>query len=405
MRVLALLLGLLIGVVVPNGAQAAPEAITLRVALYPYVPDRYALFALLAQEFQRRNAGVTLDLVEVDPTKEYYDGGLLALNADVYEIDSILLSEMIAAGKIAPLELSLSGFSPDSVAAVTRDNSVYALPHWLCGNFLFYRKGDAAVRDAASWVDLVTSLERSKQSLFVDLFGPLTLGEWYITMLAEKSGIDAAQASVLLDPGPERGIVADLRTVLSACPDGFCRSEAMHDRAGFYARAFVHGEAAAYVGYSESIHYALQEIIDTCHAGVACLTADDVAVRPLPPLVAGSSARGIGWVDGLAISPSLTGAKKEAALRFLAFATSADGYKAVLEPRPLEAPRYLLPARTGIEIRNAPLYPDFYAAHAGRKTGTAAGLNARLKALAERITCELPIDRTDTKTLDACKLR
>jgi ABC-type glycerol-3-phosphate transport system substrate-binding protein len=128
-------------------------------------------------------------------------------------------------------------------------------------------------------------------------------------------------------------------------------------------------------------------------------------VRSLPPLIAGSPARGIGWVDGLAVSPALTGAKKAAALAFLTFATSAEGYRAVLEPRALEAPRYLLPARTGLALAGTPLYPDFFAAHAGRETGTAAGLNARLRALAERITCELPIDRTDTRTLTACKVR
>ena len=60
-----------------------------------------------------------------------------------------------------------------------------------------------------------------------------------------KRSIDAAQASVLLDPGPEPGIVADLRTVLSACPDGFCRSEAMHDRPAA-------GQLAAYQLYLQS---------------------------------------------------------------------------------------------------------------------------------------------------------
>ena len=54
------------------------QPITLRVALYPYVPDQYTVFMLLAREFQRQNEGVTLDLVE--PVKEYYDGGLLALD-------------------------------------------------------------------------------------------------------------------------------------------------------------------------------------------------------------------------------------------------------------------------------------------------------------------------------------
>lgn len=404
-RAAVLLVALFIGAVAPQWSQAASDAITLRVALYPYVPERYALFALLAQGYQRRNPGVTIDLVEVEPGKDYYAGGLVALDADVYEIDTILLDEVIAANKIAPLDLTLGGFAPESVAAVTRNGTVYALPHWLCGNFLFYRKDDAEVRDAATWADLARVLARRRESIFVDLFGHLTLGEWYITMLAEKSGLAAAQAEVLGSRAPDRDAVAALETILGGCPTGYCRSEAMHDRPGFYARAFVHGAAAAYVGYSETIHYGLQEIIDNCLPGSGCLAADDIAVRSLPSLAAGSPARGIGWVDGLAVSATLTGAKKAAALAFLSFATSADGYRAVLEPRGLEAPRYLLPARTGLALAGTPLYPHFYAAHAGRETGTAAGLNARLRALAERITCELPIDRTDTKTLAACKVR
>jgi hypothetical protein len=83
---------------------------------------------------------------------------------------------------------------------------------------------------------------------------------------------------------------------------------------------------------------------------------------------------------------------------------SAEGYRVVLEPRGPEAPRCLLPARTGIALHGTPPYRDLYATHAGRETSTAAGLNARLRTLAERITCELPIDRTDTMTLAACKV-
>jgi len=67
-----------------------------------------------------------------------------------------------------------------------------------CGNFLFYRKDDAEVRDAATWADL----ERRHESIFVDFFGHLTLGEWYITMLAEKSGLEGAQAAVLGSRAP-----------------------------------------------------------------------------------------------------------------------------------------------------------------------------------------------------------
>ena len=112
-RAAVLLLCLLAGVVAPQLAQATSDAITLRIALYPYVPERYALFALLAQGFQRRNPGVTLDLVEVDPARDYYAGGLVALDADVYEIDTILLDEVIRR-QVAPLDLALGGFAPES---------------------------------------------------------------------------------------------------------------------------------------------------------------------------------------------------------------------------------------------------------------------------------------------------
>src|SRR5258708_1126916 len=120
---------LLVAVVFAPAVHAA-ETITLRVALYPYVPGPQALFAQLAREFQGRNEGAILEVV--DPEKDYYDGGLLALDADVFEIDTILLSDMIAAGKIAPLDVSLAGFAPESIEAVTRDGVTYAVPHWLC---------------------------------------------------------------------------------------------------------------------------------------------------------------------------------------------------------------------------------------------------------------------------------
>ena len=379
------------------------EATTLRVALYPYVPERYAVFALLAREFQRRNPGVVLDLVEVDPKKDYYEDGLLDLEADVYEIDSILLTDML--GKIVPLSVSLANFSPEAVEAVTRNGQVYAVPHWLCGNFLFYRKDNVAVRNAVTWNDLITALGQQKRAMLFDLFGRLTIGEWYMTVLADRLGVSAAQKEILKSEVPDSSAINDLDTILSACPAGFCRSKPLHDRTGSYARAFVRGEAAAYVGYSETMHFGVQETIDNCGIGKACLSPDEIAIRRLPSLNGSSSNEGIGWVDGLAVSSKLDENKKLLALKFIEFATSEDGFKVVLEPGWMEAPRYLLPARQGLTIKDAPLYPDLLAAHAGRKTGTMQGLNARLHAIAKNLNCGLPVDRTDSKTANDCKLK
>jgi thiamine pyridinylase len=298
----------------------AVEPVKLKVALYPYVPDRYVVFALLAREFQARkeNEGVTLELVE--PGDEYYSGGLLKLDADIYEIDSILLSDMLQ--KIAPLSASLSSFSPEGIEAVTRNGIVYAMPHWLCGNFLFYRKGDAEIRDAVTWDQLIDVLKKRKKPVMADFFGHLTLGEWYFTMLADRIGVDAAQSAVLAGTQPDPQVVSDLNMILSGCPTGFCRSKDLHNRTGYYARAFVRNQTAAYMGYSETLHYGLQEIIDDCRDDSGCLSPDDIAVRRLPQLTKDGPPGGIGWVDGLAISNKADGPTKAAALRFIDFATS-----------------------------------------------------------------------------------
>lgn len=381
-----------------SALQAAP--VTVKVALYPYVPGQYAVFALLAREFQRRNEGVTLELVEVDPSKDYYSGGLTTLKADVYEIDSILLNEMIP--RIVPLDVPLDDFAAETREAVTRNGIVYAVPHWLCGNFVFYRKGDPAIRDAATWTDLVKALRQHDKPLFIDMFGRLTLGEWYLTLLADRIGVDAAQQSIVASPEPNADVVSDLKRILSACPTGYCRSRTYHGRTGFYARAFIRGEAPAYVGYSETLHYALNELLENCGPGTSCLAPEDIAVRRLPS-VKGVSSGGIGWVDGLALSKEATGATRDAALKFIEFATSPVGYNAVLQPIQGEGPRYLLPARVGVQPGGAPLYPDLLAAQAGRKTGTAPGLNASLQELSAMLNCLLPIDRTDTRSQESCR--
>lgn len=381
----------------------ATEAITLRVALYPYVPDRYSVFALLAREFQRRNKGVTVELVEVPPDQEYYNGGLAALDAHVYEVDSILLSDMLP--KLAPLSIPLADFSPEAVEAVTRNGLTYAVPHWLCGNFLFYRRGNAGIRDAVTWADLIKQLDLSNSPLLIDMFGRLTLGELYITLLADRVGVDAAQAAIMSSDVPDPAVVADLTAILAVCPTGFCRSDSLHTRTGYYARAFIRGQAAAYVGYSESVHYALQEQIDNCGLGTSCLLPSDIAVRRLPTISTTTKSEGIGWVDGLALSANLDASETATALKFIEFATSADAYKLILQPGWMEAPRYLLPARTSLTFgSDTPLYSEFLSMNAGRKTGIVPGLNARLQALAKKLNCALPVDRTDTKTLDRCKL-
>src|SRR5688572_20018887 len=105
---------------------SATAPVTLRVALYPYVPDRKAVFHELEREFERRHPGVNVELVDDDDfTVKYYSGGLQRADADVYEVDTILLADLVEARKIAPLDLPDRSFLPGALEAVTHAGQTY----------------------------------------------------------------------------------------------------------------------------------------------------------------------------------------------------------------------------------------------------------------------------------------
>ncbi|XIA62053.1 hypothetical protein ACFIOY_20415 [Bradyrhizobium sp. TZ2] len=80
--------------------------------------------------------------------------GFRFVEADIYEIDTILLADFVATGKITTIELPFQDFAPEAVDAVTREGKIYGVPRWLCGNFLFYRRGDDQIRTARTWTEL-----------------------------------------------------------------------------------------------------------------------------------------------------------------------------------------------------------------------------------------------------------
>jgi thiamine pyridinylase len=383
--------------------------VTLRVALYPFTPDRLALFQKIESVFECENPGVNVVLISsANATDDYYSDdevkkkGFHFVEADVYEVDTILLADFIALGKIAPIDLPFNDFAPEGIAAVTPNGVVFGVPRWLCGNFLFYRRSDTHIRDASTWKELRNTLAARGQDLLVDLKGRSTLGEWYLTALSSLVGVGAAQQQIANGTALDANAISDLQDILAVCPVGYCRSQKLHDNTGFYARAFIRGQASVYIGYSESLHYGLREAADNCLPTSGCITEGDVAVRALPRFEGGSNQPGIGWVDALAIDASLAGRKKDLALEFIRRAVSEDIYQSILQPEWPYRSRYLLPARQSLNISDAPLYPQFFKAHHGRATGTLRGLNGKLREIAKRVDCALPLDRDDEETKNSC---
>jgi len=168
-------------------------------------------------------------------------GGLAKVKADIYEIDTILLTDLADSGKIQPIELPFDDFATTAVDAVRRNGTIYAVPHWMCGNFLFYDNSDASVvavvEQATNWSTLISGLKAHDKKLLVDLFGRSTLGEWYLTAYSDIVGLAQAQIDVKATSQPDPRVVNALSELISVCSNGFCRNDDLHSRAGYYARA------------------------------------------------------------------------------------------------------------------------------------------------------------------------
>jgi thiamine pyridinylase len=388
---------------------AKDDAKVLRVMMYPYVPEASDLFNRLETLFERTHPGVDLQLVDtyVDGQGKtqaiadgYYDDATKLAQADVYELDTVLLGDMQTLGRVSAVDIPPKRFLPMAETAVSLAGRSYAMPHWACGNFLFYRATDHEIGDAQTWSQLKEALKGG--ALVGDLKGSSTLGEWYLTALL--GSYDKARALSILDtPMIDGAARSALGGLLDLCPVGYCRSRRYHNMTGYYPRMFARGQARAYVGYSESIFYALREIAENCGPTSACLRQDEIRVRALPPL--GASDVRVGWVDAFALSTALPPDKRLLANDFIALATSVDGYRAVLGPTVEGSPRYLLSAlRPDVlgEIPDAPLYNSFNTVFGDRVTLNGPGSNSLLRSRGASLDCALPIDRDDSKSLTAC---
>jgi thiamine pyridinylase len=383
--------GLLVALALLGGC-----ATTLKVALYPYVPDRHQLFLDLEAAFEDKHKGVDVVLVEPSIWKDkYYKASAHdiaeTLKADIYEIDTIRLSDFIDSGVIAPLPpMSFEDFEPMALEAVKRDGKLYAAPHWLCGKVLIYRADAEHIAHAKTWQEFVDGALKHREPVLFDMYGTTTVGEWYLSMLADKKGLHQAEAEVIAMNAPDREVMATLNQLVDVCPDPYCRDEGLHDMTGVYAREFVRKRAIAYIGYTETLYYALEELKTACGPASACLKEEEIRIRPLPRMTPAATGPTLGWVDGLAISSKIHGRKKELALEFIRDAVSNDTYKKALQPEWPYVPRYLIPAAHRIPYENAPLYPDIYEAFKGRATATETGINGKLRELTEKqIHCGL----------------
>ena len=377
----------------PAMAHAEPRRI-LHVSLYPYIPDAAAAALALKQGFERIDPDV---IVDITLNGNYYspkpeDKGVLYEDADVHEIDVVFMRDFLAAHKLQPPGIAAGKLTSLARQAATYGGTLWAVPQWMCADFLIYRADKKTLDNAHTLASFEAALAQD-HGLLLNMKGDGQLGELYLTSMLASTGQTPEAVLSHLSPTPDPVIMERLRKLLSLEPAGMGRRAAYGDVEGFYARQFARRTGSAFVGYSEMTHDVLDESAKACRVEDHCVTADQIRVSALP--FADGKIRPTVWVDMFAIDAKVRGKTLTDARKFISYAVSLPAYRALLIPAPGDIPRYLLPATTEAFddpsiLQTAPLYPKFHAIVNQGVVVTVPHLNATLHDVAAHIDADLP---------------
>ena len=378
---------------------------TLKVILYPFVPEKNSLFYVIEQEFEK--AHPLIDLQYVDLASNYYDtnsaNAITNTEADVYEVDSVFLVDLVKGGRLQPLPdrlIPINGqFVHVAEQASQYDGIWYGVPHWICTNFLFFQKGDS-LRDARSFADIekmIGSHHNRGKGLLVDVKGKSTIGELYLDALIDNFGSLEKATPYLSKDTINQEAETTLERAVLLCDQGYCRDDDYHETTGFYARRFARNDGRALVGYSERLFYVLDERLNSCRKDgeneQECVDPKGVDFIELPLSASGSHP--FAWVDTFAIAKTCNGQCLDDATAFLTFVTSKEQVKQSLLPAWHSAPRYLMPAHVALYndndlLKEAPLYSRMLSSLQKAIPVTGYQLNTKLREIGKELDLRLP---------------
>jgi thiamine pyridinylase len=331
----------------PAGTAPPATRRTLRVALFPYLPDvnhdhLAALAAAVEHGFEACRPDIDLVMKPFDPkTEDFYTKdkvvGWLAGNAsesyDVVELDTVLLGDVTAAIEpwmnVAPSD----DWHPAARTAVVAGGKVMAYPHLMCGHFVITRDPEVARAGTASAFAARVNTLGSTRKLVGDFGGSWNLPSLYLDAWADTNG-PAHLASAI---GPlDAKVVEDLRSVERLCRTGDgdrCTDGTYHDDPTIAAAELASGEAGVFVGYSEYLNEVVTRRTDAAPLYVASA-----------PLGAGSHP--VLFTDGLVLRTGCAGTCQSDARAFAEYLDGAQTYEMMLMSKdaPSAKPRYLLPA-------------------------------------------------------------
>lgn len=380
-------------------AQPAPTRRPLRVVLYPFIPEYQTVQSELMSGFRALHPDIDLQFTDLtsnyyDPSKANYIG---STSADVYELDSVFLKDFVTKKKIkqwpANVLLPEDQLVRNAAAGSKVDDIRYGAAHWVCGNFIFYKRTDDALAGVKRLSDLEKELGGSNhppgRGVAVDLKGKSTLGEFYLeTAFDHYADWPKAHDHLKsMDPVLEHDIVR----LIDLCDPGMCRSADYHSSdPDIYARLFADQKTRVLLGYSEGLHAVLVESAQ-CKQKTECLTDSDIDVVGFPSDDNGRYQ--MSWVDSYVLDRGCDQQRTADAATFVEYMESDQVYKMILLHTGV-APAYLLPAKAALYhdqevIRVAHLYPQLMSLIEDAEVPSDVGLNDELRAQGAQLDREL----------------
>jgi thiamine pyridinylase len=346
-----------------SGDATVSERFTLRVALYPYVPDagqdKYAgLLGAIEAGFEARHPDIDLRLRPLDQADDFY--GVEQLTAwltqdpskdivgeegyHVVEIDGLLLASLVEAGAVSPWEgatWDTAAWHPAGLEGSRAQERLYGIPHLLCGHFVF--SYDPAVTDAQDAAGLVAALV-ANPSPAPNLTGNF-LGSWNLPALYLDGLLDtytpAEMASAFGAP-PDAAVAGSMAQVVAQCVElsgkNPCIDGTFDDDYEDAALRFAQGRADATFGYSERLYALLRNGAD----------AEAIEMTSFP---LGEGKRPAVFIDTLVKRADCVGACEDAASRFAAYLIEPAVVADLLLAKDAGAgaiPRYLIPAQDAV---------------------------------------------------------
>jgi thiamine pyridinylase len=376
-------------------SQAASQKTQLRVVLYPFIPEFNYAADTVKKMFEKENPDI--ELTVLDLSNNYYSSDpkddqntyIGKVQADVYELDSVFLTDFVKQGKIKPLPddvlLPADQLLKNASAGSMIDGKRFGSAHWACGNFLFITKAGTPTDPPTTLKDLAALIGTDpSQKMMVDMKGRLTIGEFYLGAAYAKYKEWSAVKDHLQTA--DTSLEDDLIRIVKMCPTGMCRDTIFHELTGLYGQEFANGRSKTLIGYSELLHSVLTEGMGDGDFDVYALPLDDAGTAP------------ISWVDSFTVDAKCGSDCYSRAAKFIKFMQRDDVYMKLLLPgrpsylsypivqTPPPVPAYLLPAKASLYsnadlIKLASHYPKLKTIIEGAAVPSAEGLNDSLRKI------------------------